>query len=338
MAAAIAVMGLLSIGQKSVSPIGARLNQYADLLLETLDERQTAELMMPFDSPKRPGWHFVPKDDRKGVPLAEMNDASRAATLRLVRGMLSKSGYGKVDQIRMLEGVVAELEGKDRRWARDPNLYYLTLFGKPSPDQRWGLSFEGHHVSLNFVCRGDEVLDSTPQFLGTHPARVPDDYSGAVMPGTRVLADEEDLAFELVQSLTAEQTADAVIAKEPPPEVRFAGDAQPDVDDAPEGLAFSAMNRNQRSLLKQLIQTHVNVAATPVARSRIDRIETAGWDDIHFAWAGAKRPGVGHYYKIRGAGMLIEFINVQPDALGNPANHAHTVLRDLTGDFDLPLP
>ena len=59
--------------------------------------------------------------------------------------------------------------------------------------------------------------------------------------------------------------------------------------------------------------------------------------EVYFAWAGATEPGVGHYYRIRGKRFLIELVNTQADAAGNPANHIHSVYRDLTGDFDLPI-
>jgi hypothetical protein len=48
------------------------------------------------------------------------------------------------------------------------------------------------------------------------------------------------------------------------------------------------------------------------------------------------KPGVGHGYRVEGPTFSIEFVNVQPDAEGNPANHIHCVWRDRSGDFDLP--
>ena len=66
-------------------------------------------------------------------------------------------------------------------------------------------------------------------------------------------------------------------------------------------------------------------------------IREAGVEKIHFAWAGADKPGVGHYYRVQGPSFLIEFVNTQPDAAGNVANHIHCVWRDLGGDFALPI-
>ena len=205
LATMLALSGLLIGGLKVVDPPGKQLETFADSFLQTLDPQQTVTASLPFDDASRPGWHFIPKDSRKGLPLQAMNDSQRTAALRLVRAALSQSGYAKVHQIRILEGIVAEFEGEGRRFSRDPDAYHLTLFGEPGDQDSWGMSFEGHHVSINLVCRDGKVVDTTPQFLGTHPAVVPHDYTGALPGGTRILAAEEDLGFELLEMLTPSQ-------------------------------------------------------------------------------------------------------------------------------------
>ncbi|HCS52285.1 MAG TPA: hypothetical protein DIW81_11950, partial [Planctomycetaceae bacterium] len=73
------------------------------------------------------------------------------------------------------------------------------------------------------------------------------------------------------------------------------------------------------------------------AAIRLKEIEDNGFENVHFAWAGATEPGIGHYYRIQAKSFLIEFVNTQPDAAGNPANHIHCVWRDMDGDFALPI-
>ena len=75
---------------------------------------------------------------------------------------------------------------------------------------------------------------------------------------------------------------------------------------------------------------------TATAQERLAELEKEGIEKTYFAWAGADRPGIGHYYRLQGPTLLVEFVNVQPDAAGNPANHIHAVWRDLRGDFGLP--
>jgi hypothetical protein len=60
----------------------------------------------------------------------------------------------------------------------------------------------------------------------------------------------------------------------------------------------------------------------------MQRVRRAGIDHLHFAWAGSLKPVKGHYYRIQGPTILIEYDNTQ-----NNANHVHAVVRDPTNDF-----
>ena len=323
------------IGLKVSDSPGQQLATFAESFLSTLSDDQKSLALMEYDSAQRVDWHFIPKDSRKGLIMRDMNAAQRTAALRLIRTALSEAGYDKANRIMSLEGVLRQLEGAGGRWERDPQRYYVTIFGTPSNTGAWGLSFEGHHLSLNFSCRDGQIVDSTPQFFAANPATVMTDVPGPIKKGTRVLRDEEEFAFELVNSLDENQRGQAILADEAPPEIRFAGEAQIDVN-VPEGIPFSSLNENQQKKLRDLILIYVNAVADKVARGRLDLINNNGWDKIHFGWSGATEPGIGHYYRIRGNDFLIEFVNTQADASGNPANHIHAVWRDVTGDFDLP--
>lgn len=335
-ALAFSLVGVALIGMKVGDPPAVQMQTFATSLLSILDDDQKSKAVMEYGAPERVGWHFIPKKQRKGLMLKEMTTAQRTAALRLVRSALSEAGYDKTNKIMLLEDVLRELEGDKRNWDRDPGMYYLTLFGDPAGDgAAWGLSFEGHHLSLNFVCRGDEVVDSTPQFFAANPATIMTEVSGPLGKGTRVLRVEEDMALELINAMDEDDRQTAIIADEAPAEIRFAGEAQCKVGPS-EGVGFTTLTPAQQSMLKDLVGVYVEAVAPKVAKQRYDRIEDNGWDEVHFAWAGALKPGIGHYYRIQGKDFLIEFINAQPDALGNPANHIHAVWRDLTGDFDLP--
>ena len=71
----------------------------------------------------------------------------------------------------------------------------------------------------------------------------------------------------------------------------------------------------------------------PVAKGRLEALEKAGIEKLQFAWAGADKPGIGHYYVVQGPTFIIEFVNTQPDSAGNPANHIHSLWRDTKNDF-----
>ncbi len=323
------------IGFKAIDPPGKQLATFAQSFLSTLSDDQKSLALMEYDSAQRVDWHFIPKDARKGLIMRDMNAAQQTAALRLIRTALSEVGYDKANRIMSLEGLLRQLEGSEGRWERDPLRYYVTIFGTPSNTGAWGLSFEGHHLSLNFSCRDGKIVDSTPQFFAANPATVMTDVDGPIKKGTRILRDEEEFAFELVRSLDESQRGQAIIDDEAPKEIRFAGEPQVAVG-PPEGIPFSSLNDSQQRKLKDLILIYVNAVADKVADGRLELIEENGWDKIHFAWSGATEPGIGHYYRIRGKDFLIEFVNTQADASGNPANHIHSVWRDITGDFDLP--
>ena len=304
--------------------------------VKTLTDEQKMTALMPYDSEKRIDWHFIPKDERKGLQVKYMSDEQRAAAHHLLRSALSEVGYSKATRIMQLESLLNELEGGKGRNIRDPHRYYFTLFGNPEGEGKWGLSVEGHHLSLNFVVENGKVVSSTPQFFATNPALVKNANKVGIPVGTRVLAKEEELAFELVNRLGEGQRKVAMIAKEAPAEIRDAGSPQPPQAKA-EGIAFTDLSANQQSLLQELVVEYCAAMPREVADERLDAIREAGWDNIHFAWAGATEPGVGHYYRVQGKTFLIEFVNTQPDAAGNPANHIHCVWRDMAGDFANPL-
>jgi hypothetical protein len=316
--------------------VGTEMTATAQKFLQGLDDAQRSKAQLDYDSPKRVEWHFIPKESREGLQIKDMNDAQRAAAHNLLRAALSEVGYDKATKIMELEKLLAELQKGRQGPLRDYQRYYFTIFGKPTDDGRWGLSVEGHHLSLNFVVDKNQVVSSTPTALCTNPAKVMSEVLPEIKKGTEILPQEEQLAFDLLKSLSDQQRKTAVIAEKAPSEVRAAGEAQPPTD-APAGIAAANLQPEQVALLKKLIAVYAGNVPKEVAAARIGAIEKAGFDKVHFCWAGADKRGIGHYYRVQGPTFVIEFINVQPDAAGNPANHIHSLWRDMQGDFALPI-
>lgn len=313
-----------------------RLVPTAKAFIKTLNEEQKAKAMLEFGSDQRVQWHFIPKPTRKGLPVMEMEEGQKEAAMALLRATLSQIGYNKATTIMKLEAILLKLEGPDRASVRNPEKYYFTIFGTPGQKERWGLSIEGHHLSLNFTLKGGKILDSTPQFFATNPAKLQDDFGEGFEKGTQVLKAEEQLGFKLVKSLDEAQFEKAELPGETPAEIRGAGEAQPTTEMLP-GLSVAEMSDEQKATLKKLMRAYTGKMKPLVAKARWKLIEEEGFDKIMFSWSGPKRPGIGHYYVIQGPTFVVEFINVQPDAAGNPANHVHCVWRDMQGDFDLPI-
>ncbi len=318
-----------------VAATGESMTGAATKFLASLDDKQRIQSTMPFESPKRADWHFIPKNERKGLQIKDMNESQRAAALALLRTTLSQVGYDKALKVMELEKVLAELEkSKEGGNIRDSQRYYYTLFGKPAADSKWGLSIEGHHLSLNFAVEGNRVISSTPTFFAANPAEMKSDIAG-VKKGLRILAREEQIGFDLVNSLDAKQKTKAIIDKKAPREIRGAGERATPKDER-VGVSYAELNEEQKKTMRSLVGVYASNMPEDVRNSRIQRILKGGPENVHFAWAGALKPGVGHYYRIQGPSFLIEFVNTQPDPAGNPANHIHCVWRDGEGDFSVP--
>lgn len=337
---AVCILGLIAasaaLARLQATASGKQMAQQAEAFLASLSDEQRAKAALGLDAPERTDWHFIPKATRKGLQVREMSEEQRKKAHALLAASLSKVGYGKAVKIMDLENLLKELEkGKTGTPLRDPERYFFTVFGKPAADGKWALSIEGHHLSLNFVVEKGNITSFAPLALCANPATVMSDNIPSIKKGLRVLASEEELAFDLLGSLSADQKKKAIVAAEALKEVRAPGEPQPPQADA-EGIPGKDLNEKQRGQLKQLVQAYLANVPDDVAEQRLKTID-AGWDSVHFAWAGAEKPGVGHYYKVQGDTFLIEFVNTQPDAAGNIANHIHAVWRSLEGDFGIPV-
>ncbi len=224
------------------SAVGAAMTTAASKFLSQLDDQQKSAVLLSFDDPARLDWHNIPKPRRKGIQVRDMNPAQREACHALLQAALSQVGYEKAVRIMALENNLHEGEKNlQGGHLRDPERYFLTLFGNPSLTGTWGWSFEGHHLSLNFVIQDGQVTGDTPSFWGAKPATVHLFIPGGPEKGIRTLAAEEQLAFDLLHSLDDQQRAKAIIADKAPGDYRAAGKPTPPAF-APEGLAVQEMS------------------------------------------------------------------------------------------------
>src|SRR5262249_56710738 len=130
----------------------------------------------------------------------------------LIEAGVAGSGVLKATTIMSLEAVLRQQE-QGRGPLRDPERYFLTIFGTPSDRGRWGWRVEGHHLSLNFVLQDGKIVAATPAFFGANPAEV----RQGPREGLRNLADIEDRALRLLQALASPQLTQAPAAHTPPP-------------------------------------------------------------------------------------------------------------------------
>lgn len=288
--------------------------------LAALTPEQQAKAVIAFDDEERMNWHFTPRM-RRGLPIKAMDTTQRLLAHGLISTGVSARGYLKAVTIMSLESVLRDIEG-GRGFLRDADLYYLSVFGTPSPVGAWGWRVEGHHVSLNLSVI-DGRLVASPSFFGANPAEV----RQGPRAGLRVLAAEEDLARDLLCRMNERQRARAIIDSAAPRDILTYN--RPRVEaDAPRGIPMNELTMPQVDLLLALLDEYIAPMPDEIAAARHDAIRAAHWQDIHFAWAGGAERGEGHYYRVQGPSFLVEYDNTQ-----NDANHIHSVWRDFDGDF-----
>ncbi len=310
-----------SFAQQSRVDLTQEMVEATNAFLASLTAMQRNSGTYEFDDEERLNWHFIPRE-RNGVPLKSMNRSQLQSAQELLQTFFSAKGFQKSEDVRGLESVLAAIE-VNGRIDRDPDLYFITVFGNPSLDSNWALRYEGHHQAFNWTFIGGQGIASSPQFFGTNPAEV---RSGPKQ-GTRVLATEEDLARRLVTSLDSSQSSQAILNTDVPRDIYTSAEKEVTALED-QGVAFADLNSQQKQNLILLIEELTSTQPTVIAQARMATIRENGMDNIKFAWIGSTERRAPHYYRVQGPGFLIEYDNTQ-----NNANHIHLVWRDFTGDF-----
>lgn len=294
--------------------------------LAGLDDAQRAAATFPFDASERFVWNYVP-GPRAGLALRDMRTDQRAAAGAVIASSMSGRTAGEIQAIIALETVLGELERADGRsdWSRrDPELYWLAVFGEVGAEGPWSWRIGGHHIAIHLTLAGGRVIGTTPSFLGANPAVVP----GGVRAGTRTLPGEEALARELLSALTPDERRVAIVDDRAPADILTGTGRRADLRSVPIGISHADLGAARRTALEGLLRYYVDRVRPEVADAAWAQIADAGLAGVTFAWAGPETPGRGHYYAIRGPGFVVEYDNTQ-----NGANHIHAVWRDLENDW-----
>jgi hypothetical protein len=312
---------LLAFHDQDTAPL---LSQSANHFIASLTADQASKAKFAFTDEERFNWHFIPKE-RKGLPLREMSPHQKHLASALLSSALSQRGYIKATSIMSLEDVLRIME-KDSGERRNPEKYYFSIFGEPTEKGIWAFRVEGHHVALNFTMNKG-VVSGGPAFFGANPAEVRE----GPRKGLRVLHAEEDLGRDLLNSLTPQQKAVAIVSKTAYKDILTEASRKASLQGQPSGLPIAKMTGPQKELLMRLVHEYTDNVPEPVAEARQALIRKAG-NNVYFAWAGVEEKGGPHYYRIQTPDVIIEYDNTQ-----NNANHIHSVWREINGDFGADL-
>jgi hypothetical protein len=275
---------------------------------------------------------------RHGLVLEDLDPAVRQRALDVMHSALSERGFVTARDIMKLNYTIGEIT---QRWDEYGEwVYWLSMFGQPSPDQPWGWQIDGHHLIINCVVVGDQLV-LTPMFMGSEPT-----YAEAgEYAGTRVFEAEESRALALIRSLSPEQRRLAVLADSilstalppdrRPPDGRIQGGAQRDNLELPyAGLAGDGLAPEQQERLLELIDVYVGRMRPDHSRIKMDEVRQH-LAETHLMWLGGIEEDSVFYYRIHSPVVLIEFDHQRGVALDNdePARtHIHTVVRTPNGN------
>jgi len=260
--------------------------------------------------------------------------------------------------------------GRER--GRDPGMYFFRVFGAPG-DGTWGWRCGGHHLSVNYTVVDGRVASCTPCFIGAQPAELPLLAGGTLRPLGDIERLARELARDLGERgeaaalLHRSAVSDIVSGNRPLvrdgdemihlPDLwrrRFTdgrnGELLERIDAAgeaasgygpgdhrtlaitarPKGIPGSKLTGDERARLLLLVEGYLRRFPEEIAGPWLAGYRgEGGLAGLHFGYAGepASRPV---YYRLQDERLLVEYDNTQ-----NGADHAHSVVRDLTADFGM---
>lgn len=308
-----------------------RIVTAATELLAALEPAEARQVAQEIDSQAWRMWtNAFPSWTPHGLCLQNLSARKRRAVLDVVGATLSDHGYRLTAGVMKLNAELGEFieQYPDTltEW-----MYYFSIFGRPSLDEPWGWQLYGHHLDLNCLIVGRQLV-LTPSFMG------------AEFHSERLFGAERSAALELVGSLSRHQLNDAVVYErfsdtpehlQGPVDGRHVGGAAQDNRVVPyEGIRLNALSSAQQRLFGDLVQAWQARLPKTSADARLRHIEKY-LDETYFAWYGSLDPEQAFYYRVHSPVVLLEYDNHPGIFLDNDEPepfHVHTIMRTPNGN------
>lgn len=319
-----------------IEPTGASTGPVLNAAREFLDSLTKTQLIHTLFAVDDKEWRLWCNVDsaiflRQGVPLVQMDSGQRTKALNILRTSLSPGGFQLTEDIRKTDHTLAELNGFQPGFGED--LYYFTVMGVPSESEPWGWQVDGHHLIINYFVLGDQVVMS-PVFLGGEPVKT----TTGKYAGNHILQQEQAAGLRLVQALSSDQQAAAILTRE---KLRSSNQAEAFKDNLVldyEGAPVSNFSPDQKQQLVALIELFVGNLREEHAAIRMEEV-IAHLDATWFAWIGDTKDDSVYYYRIHSPVILIEFDHQPPvgtrmlNKSREPTrDHIHVTIRTPNGN------
>ena len=277
----------------------------AQKLISSISQDSLPGFQFPFNDTLRMKWERLP-GQRMGFKLAHFTENQKIALHELMRSCLSTQGYLTVTALMFNEDIQQKVEPILGR-----NEYWVEVFGTPAPDSLWGWKLEGHHLTLNFTFKGNNMISNTPFLMGTNPANSITDTARA---GFILLYKEEEWARQLVNSFTETQLKKGYNSRKKT-DIVYSEQDKNNIKVPDEGIYYDELNANQQALVKELVAEYFNnfnAFEMPAVNSFCDK-------KLRFFYVQSREKGKTHYYRLINGQQIIEYENYD--------NHIHCFWR-----------
>jgi Protein of unknown function (DUF3500) len=296
------------------------LNARVTSFLSLLDGQKKEMVSFAWNGREWRNWNYFGGGGfiKPGLRLEQMSQPEKDATWNILASVLSPSGLTKARNVMLLQDILAS--AGNGRGQRSSQRFSIAIFGTPGPVDPWGLRLEGHHLSLSFSVRNNQVVSVTPAAFAALPNRV---MSGRHR-GLNTLQGEEKLARQLQADLAPRLRAQALLSEGRLFNIlSYAGRERANTQKV--GVAAADMTEGQRETLRRLIETYaldpyVGVLAA-AQETRIRQNDLAG---VHFAWYGPNEAEQSFGYRVIGDNFVIEL-----GCIDMQAQHLHPIYHDL---------
>jgi Protein of unknown function (DUF3500) len=307
----------------SLAPLLQAARSFLDAL--TAEQRKSASFEIGDDAWRK--WSNIhPWLMRHGVCLADLDGNQREAALALMRETMSAAGYQSARDVMRLNEHALEITGKPDEYSEW--FYWISMFGAPSPEAPWGWQIDGHHLNVNCLVLGDQIV-LTPIFMGSEPVLA----RFGKYKGTRVFAVEEEQGYALMRTLSAEARQRAIIGTDLPSEL-FTAAFNDNRRIEPAGIRYDELSAEGRERLEALLATFVGRIRPGHAEIRYAEVKRH-LGETHFAWIGPLDDASPFYYRILSPVILVEFDHQSGIVYDNDKpsrDHIHTVVRTPNGN------
>ena len=304
----------------------------------TLDE--VSKVTYPVDAPEWQSWanpEFMQHDT--GLRLDELDPAVRDAALAVVEASLSPAGFQLVRNLMRINGFLGDLV--ELPLLMNEFSYNFALFGEPSETAPWGWQLFGHHVALNCLVVGTQLVIS-PVFLGAEP----DGIDAGPHRGVKVFKERIALARQLMGALPDEQRKEATVyesmvdpampdGRVHPGDERHLGGCFQDNRVIPyEGILVSSMPPEARAVLDDVVEDFIAYLPDGPRTARRREIQEH-YGETWFSWIGGWAEPEAFYFRLQSPVLVLELDHHAGVFLSNdePAPfHMHTVVRTPNGN------